>query len=163
MAVAARWIRLSPRCSTALRTACSAFAQAQASGASPAVLWARDDDGACDFSLIAPHKFAPGRTRRWRAWGLAPLVATFRHYGRRAYLEGDSISLAGQVIASSDAESIGECAVVSARFAADDDGFMDALRTRVASQHGWQFDHSWPSAAESAAIADALAGEPVAG
>lgn len=33
------------------------------------------------------------------------------------------------------------------------------FRTRIEAQHGWQFENSWPSETERAAIVDALAEE----
>ena len=159
MAHAARWIRLDPGGTLALHAACAGFANSQPSRAVPAALWARTDDGRFALALIAPLKFAPGRSPRWRAWALAPLVAAYRQFGLRAYREPDGICLGSRRIATCDASAIGECAVVMSSFLPLKCNFMDAYRGRIESQHGWQFDHSWPSAAEREAIADALAGE----
>ena len=160
MANAARWIRLDPGGTLALRAACAGFANFQTSHAVPTALWARADEDSFALALVAPLKFAPGRPQRWRAWALAPLVATYRQFGLRAYLEGDSVCLGSRRIATSDASMIGECAVVVSSFLPLKCNFMDAFRGRIESQHGWQFDHSWPSAAERDAMADALAREP---
>lgn len=159
MAVAARWIRLETDGRVPLRAVYAAFAQAQPSRASPAVLWARAVDGALAFALVVPLRLAPGRALRWRAWALAPLIATYRAFGVRAYLDGDCVCLSGRSIATCDASAIGGCAVVVSSFPSMQCNFMDVFRGRIESQHGWQFDHSWPSAAEQAAIAEALAGE----
>lgn len=159
MATAARWIRLHSDQAAALRAAYAGFARAQSPRAAPAMLWARADESACFVAQVAPLKFAPGRSRRWRAWALAPLIATYRHFGLRAYLDGDSICLSGRRIATSDATAIGACAVVVSSFLSLECDFMDSFRSRIESQHGWQFDHSWPSPAERDAMAEALAGE----
>ena len=159
MAVAARWIRLDRGAASALRAACAGFAHCQPSRAAPAVLWAPTDEGRCGFAVVAPLKLAPGRSQRWRSWALAPLIASYRRFGLRAYLDGDGVYLSGRKIATSDASMIGECAVVLSSFLPLECEFMDAFRGCIESQHGWQFDHSWPSAAELESIADALAGE----
>ena len=103
MANAARWIRLDPGGMPALLAACAGFANSQASHALPAALWARGEEDRFAFALVAPLKFAPGRPQRWRAWALAPLVATYRQFGLRAYLEGDGVYLGSRKIATSDA------------------------------------------------------------
>jgi len=159
MAVAARWIRLDTEGAPALRAAGAGFALAQPARAAPAVLWARAGEGRLAFALVAPLKFAPGRTRRWRSWALAPLIATYRLFGLRAYLEADAVCLSGGRIAASESMAIGECAVVVSCFLPAQRNFMAAFRSRIEAQHGWQFDNSWPTVAERAAIADALEGE----
>jgi hypothetical protein len=54
-------------------------------------------------------------------------------------------------------EAIGECVVVAASFllqfpaqcaATPSFELEQAFRMRLEAQHGWQFEHSWPSAAE---------------
>ena len=159
MAIGARWIRLQRGEAPALRAAYAGFALAQSARAAPTVLWAGAAGGQITFAVVAPLKFAPGRARRWRAWALAPLIATYRQLGLRAYLDGDGIVLSGRRIAASHATAIGKCAVIVSSFLSLDCEFMDQFRSRIEAQHGWQFDHSWPSATEREAIADALAGE----
>ena len=153
MAVPARWIRLEARDERDFRAACDGFARAQRARSAPAVLWARD----IGLALVVPVKFAPGRPQRWRAWGLAPLVAAFRQAGLRAYLEDDGLWLGGRRIASGEARAEGGCVVIAARFATPEARFLEKLRERIESQHGWQFDHAWPSTAEKDAIEEALA------
>ncbi len=139
------------------------------------------------FVLVAPKRLAPGRESRWLAWGLAPALATYRHFGLPAYLEDGDVWLHGARIAHSGAATIGECAVVASsfmpRFAREHGassivpGFRawlreglslaesecadvspagraleDVFRARIEAQLGWQFEHSWPSEQESAAI-----------
>jgi hypothetical protein len=154
MAIAARWIRLHPPGMPALHAACAGFARAQAPDAAPAALWARCADERHALAVVAPLKFLPGRSTRWRAWLLAPLVATYRQCGLSAYYDADRICLSGQTISGVDAMAVGACAVVVADFAAWGGAFMESLRHRVEAQYGWQFDHSWPSAAERAAMED---------
>jgi len=77
----------------------------------------------------------------------------------RAYLEADAVCLSGAKIAASESMAIGDCAVVISCFLPAEGNFMEALRSRIEAQHGWQFDNSWPSAVEQAAIDDALEGE----
>lgn len=160
MAVAARWIRLDPGGVPGLRAASAGFALAQSARAAPAVLWAGSAAGRIAFAVVAPLKFAPGRSRRWRSWALAPLIAAYRQFGLRAYLEGDGVFLSGREIAGSDAAAVGECAVVASSCLAQIPGLNDAFRGRIEAQHGWQFDHSWPTAAENEAITGAITGQP---
>jgi hypothetical protein len=154
MAIAARWIRLHPPGMSALHAACAGFARAQAPDAAPAALWARCADERHALAVVAPLKFLPGRSTRWRAWLLAPLVATYRQCGLSAYFDADRICLSGQPISGVDAMAVGACAVLVADFAAWGGAFVESLRHRVEAQYGWQFDHSWPSAAERAAMED---------
>jgi hypothetical protein len=156
---AARWIRLDTQGDAALRAAGAGFALAQSFRAAPAVLWARAEEGCVASALVAPLKFAPGRTRRWPAWALAPLIASYRWFGLRAYLEADAICLSGDRIAASESRTVGACAVVVSRFLPVERGFMEVLRGRIEAQQGWQFDNSWPSDGERAAIRGALAVE----
>jgi len=159
MALAARWIRLHPAGMPAMRAGCAGFARAQAPGSAPAVLWARIDDDRHAFAVIAPLKHLPGRTTRWRAWALAPLVATYRLRGLSAYYDADRICLSGQPITGISAAKVGDCAVVVADFVAWGEEFMEFLRRRVEAQYGWQFDTAWPTDTERLAIAGALVGE----
>ncbi|MBI1942426.1 MAG: hypothetical protein HYS35_02070 [Betaproteobacteria bacterium] len=157
MVIAARWIRLESDRAVTWRAACTGFARAQSARSAPAVLWARPAGEDLVIALIAPLKFAPGRARRWSSWALAPLIATYRQFGMRAYLDGDGVCLGGRSVARSEAGVIGACVIVVAMVALPQDAMLDALRCRIESQHAWQFDHSWPSAAERSAIEDALA------
>jgi len=162
MALPARWIRLGrPATRGAMMTACAGFARAQTAEAPPAALWARLDDDGEDgrhvFAIVAPLKFVPGRSTRWRAWALAPLVAAYRQHGLCAYADADRICLNGRPITGVEASDAGVCAVIVADFVPWSGGFMEALRRRIEAQYGWQFDHSWPSAEEGGAIADAMA------
>jgi len=159
LALAARWIRLHPPGLAAMRAACAGFAQAQVPASAPAVLWARIEDDRHAFSIIAPLKYLPGRSTRWRSWALAPLVATYRQCGLCAYYDADRICLSGQPITGVSAAASGDCAIVVADFVAWGEEFLDFLRQRIEAQYGWQFDTAWPSDAELGAIAGALAGE----
>jgi hypothetical protein len=161
MAIAARWIRLHPPGIRAMHAACAGFAQAQAGNSAPAALWARCSDDRHALAVVAPLKFLPGRSTRWCSWLLAPLVATYRERGLSAYHDADRICLSGQAISGVGAAAVGACAVVVADFALWGGAFMESLRQRVEAQHGWQFDHSWPSRAEQHAIDEALAGEGI--
>ena len=73
---------------------------------------------------------------------------------------------AGRRIAASEAAAVGDCAVVSSSFLArlprahagwTERSVEHAFRDRIEAQHGWQFENCWPSAAERAEIAEALA------
>lgn len=149
MATPARWIRLEAEDARGLRGVCEGFARAQSARSAPAVLWARETG----LALVAPMKFVPGRPQRWRSWGLSPLAAAFRQEGLRAYLEDDgNIWASGRRLAWSEAWAAGACVVVVAYFAAPAREFLERLRERIESQHGWQFDHCWPSSAEKEAM-----------
>ncbi len=170
MATAARWIRSDPDSPAALRAAWAAFARAQSARAAPAVFWAGDGEGGFAFALVVPLRLAPGRPWRWRAWGLAPCIATYRLFGERAYLDGGDIWLGGRRIAQGEAPAAGDCALVSAGFLGrlagghagwTGRGLEQAFRGRIEAQHGWEFDTGWPSAAERLAIAGARAGNSV--
>jgi hypothetical protein len=127
VALAARWIRLGLAGPLALRAAYTGLAAAQPPAAAPIVLWA--EAGSCVrceildaeesqyvFVLIAPLRVAPGRRARWLAWALAPAIATYRHFGLRAYLDAGGVWLNGGRIARSAATHVGCCAVVGAGF-----------------------------------------------
>ena len=180
MGIAARWIRLGPSGAHDLRAACGGLAISQPRRAAPIVLWGRAsaaiagellyaEEGHFTFVLIAPLGLAPGRASRWRAWGLAPALATYRQFGVRAYLDEDVLCLNGHRIGESGALALGGCALVAGSFLPRLpmalDGWVErdlegAFRGRIEAQHGWEFENSWPSAAERAAIADALVEEP---
>ena len=151
--ILARWIRLERDCLAAF----AGFARVQSARAAPAVLWAHTAEGNVACALVAPLKFAPGRSRRWFSWALAPLVAAYRQFGMRAYMEANAIYLSGGRVATCESLSIGECAVVVSCFLPVERDFLEALRGRIEAQQGWQFDNSWPSDAEREAIDDALA------
>jgi len=130
---------------------CAAFAMAQAAAAKPVLLWLRLQD-ACAFALIAPVRLAPGRAWRWLAWGAMPAVATCRHFGLPAYLEGEAIWLHGRRAAGLRAAHIGQCAVIEGAFPAPiaaEPGLESAFRERVEAQHGWRFDTAWPEGGEA--------------
>jgi hypothetical protein len=119
-------------------------------------LWG-ERDHQYPFALIAPLKLAPGRRVRWRSWGLAPAVAAYRQFGVPAYLDGGEMWLHGRRIAETAVEEIGECVVIASSFLAQfpakcvatpSPELEQAFRLRLEAQHGWQFEHSWPSEAE---------------
>jgi hypothetical protein len=159
MAFASRWIRLHLRDSTAMRGACEGFARAQGPLAAPAALWTGAEGERHAFAVVAPFKFLPGRSLRWRAWALSPLVATYRQHGLSAYTDADRICLSGRPISGVEAAAVGACSVVVVDFEPWGEDFMEALRYRAEAQYGWQFDHSWPSPAERQSIAEVIPGE----
>ena len=160
----ARWIRFSPSRGPAgaldFDSACGGLALAQAKGASPILLWG-EAESSYPFALIAPRRFAPGKRMRWLSWGLAPAVAAYRQFGVPAYLNHDvnegGLWLHGRRISAGLVETLGECVVVASSFikqfpakcvATPSSMLEQAFRLRLEAQHGWQFEHSWPSAAE---------------
>jgi len=158
--VKARWIRLGAVGQREFDAACAALAAAQPRAAAPVLLWG-EEAARYPFALVAPLKFAPGRTRRWLSWGLAAAVATYRQFGVPAYLDGELV-LHGRDIAQSRAAALGECAVIASSFlmrfpgscvATPSSELEQAFRLRLEAQHGWQFDHSWPTEPESAGYA----------
>jgi hypothetical protein len=153
----ARWMRLGAVQRPVFDAACASLALAQARSAVPILLWA-EEAAYYPFALIAPLKFAPGRRTRWFSWALAPAVATYRQFGIPAYLD-DEIRLHGRTIADSSVTAIGECAVAASSFLMRFPGncvatpsfeLEQAFRLRLEAQHGWQFEHSWPNAPETA-------------
>jgi hypothetical protein len=155
----ARWIRLGPQTQSAFEDAYSQIASAQTHAAVPVLLWA-EETARYPFALIVPLKFAPGRKLRRLPWGLAAAVATYRQFGVPAYLDGE-IFLHGRDIARSRALELGECAVVASSFLARFPGscvatpsseLEQAFRLRLEAQHGWEFDHSWRTEPECAAV-----------
>lgn len=152
----ARWIRLGAMEQREFDAAYEAIAAAQPRSAAPVLLWA-EEAARYPFALIAPLKYAPGRVRRWLAWGLAAAVATYRQFGVPAYLD-EELFLHGRDIAQSRAGAIGECAVIASSFLMRFPGscvatpsleLEHAFRLRLQAQHGWEFDHSWPNELES--------------
>jgi hypothetical protein len=162
--VKARWIRLGAIGQADFDAACASIAAAQSRSAAPVLLWGAQvpsDAARYPFALIAPLKFAPGRRRRWLAWGLAAAVAAYRQFGVPAYL-GDELCLHGRAIAQSRALELGECALIASSFLMRFPGscvatpsfeLEHAFRLRLEAQHGWQFDHSWPTELESVGYA----------
>ena len=158
----ARWIRLGAIGQQDFDAAHASIAAAQPRVAAPVLLWAAHlagEPARYPFALIAPLKFAPGRTRRWRSWGLAAAVATYRQFGVPAYLN-DELFLHGRDIAQSRVLALGECAVIASSFLMRFPGrcaatpsveLEHAFRLRLEAQHGWEFDHSWPTQPECAA------------
>ena len=152
----ARWIRQRFSEPLDFDEAAVRLAVAQSRQASPIVLWGEGEDQ-YRFALLAPLRLAPGRRQRWAAWGLAPAVAAYRQFGLHAYLDEGGIHLHGQCISACVVEAVAECALVasallmrfpSACVATPSAEFEQALRSRVEAQHGWTFDHSWPSERE---------------
>ena len=152
----ARWMRLGALERSQFEAACAKLAAAQPRRAPPILLWS-EEAAYYQFALIAPLKFAPGRRQRWLSWGLASAVATYRQFRVAAYLD-DEIRLHGRSIAQSGARQVGECAVVSSSFLMRFPGscvatpsleLEQAFRLRLEAQHGWQFEHSWPTASEA--------------
>jgi hypothetical protein len=147
----ARWMRFRGA-EAQFEAVCGRLALAQPRTAPPILAWARED--AFRFALIAPLKFAPGRAARWLAWALAPAVATCRQFGVPAYLDDGAIWLHGCRSCEASARVIGECAVVSSSFPRSFPAIYlpaleHAFRLRLEAQHGWQFDHSWPTQREA--------------
>jgi lipoate-protein ligase A len=66
--------------------------------------------------LIAPRALAPPRPADWFEWGLAPVVATYRHFGLQAVRREQDVWLAGRKIAGSGAATIGQSAVFASSF-----------------------------------------------
>jgi hypothetical protein len=153
----ARWIRLGPIGQREFDTAYASIAGAQPRTAPPVLLWG-EEAARYPFALIAPLKYAPGRRDRRLSWGLAAAVAAYRQFGVPAYLDGE-LYLHGRDIAQSRALEVGECAVIASSFlmrfpgrcvATPSAELEQAFRLRLEAQHGWEFDHSWPSRSESA-------------
>jgi len=159
----ARWIRLGTLGQREFDAACASLATVQAKSAAPILLWG-EEAARYLFALIAPLKFAPGRKDRWRSWGLAAAVATYRQFDVPAYLDGE-IYLHGRDIAASKVAALGECVVVSSSFlmrfpqrcvTTPSFELEQAFRLRLEAQHGWSFDSSWPSASEAVSLAARL-------
>jgi hypothetical protein len=154
----ARWIRVGAVGHKEFDAAYASIAAAQSRGAAPVLLWC-EEAARYPFALVAPLKFAPGRRDRWLSWGLAAAVATYRQFGVPAYLDGE-LFLHGRDIAQSRALALGECAVIASSFLMRFPGscvttpsseLEQAFRLRLEAQHGWEFDHSWPTELECAA------------
>ncbi len=159
----ARWIRLGPVGLPEFAAACARLAVAQPLHAAPILLWG-EAERAYPFALIAPLRLAPGKRWRWPSWGLAAAVAAYRQFAVPAYLQDDALWLHGRRIADTTVERAGECVVVASAFlmhfpascvATPSRELEQAFRLRLEAQHGWQFEHSWPSGAELPALAAA--------
>lgn len=74
------------------------------------------DESQYCFVLIAPLALAPSRPADWYAWGLAPALATFRHFGLQATQREQDVWLDGRKIAGSGAASLGRAAVLASSF-----------------------------------------------
>jgi len=154
----ARWIRLGAVGQKEFDAAHASLAAAQSRAAAPVLLWG-EEAARYPFALVAPLKFAPGRRDRWLSWGLAAAVATYRQFGVPAYLDGE-VFLHGRDIAQSRVHAEGECAVIASSFlmrfpascvATPSSELEQAFRLRLEAQHGWEFDHSWPTELECVA------------
>jgi hypothetical protein len=168
----ARWIGIGALETPSLKSRCAGLAEAQAADAEPIVIWGIApthlclgqglgavwvDEGQHVFVLIVPARLAPGRVRRWIAWALAPAIATCRSFGVQAYLEGDDLRAAGRKIAGAGCATIGACAVIASSLPCVLPGEqLLAVRFRAAieAQFDWQFETSWPDAAERQAMAE---------
>jgi hypothetical protein len=152
----ARWIRFGAMPCAEFELACARLAHAQSRAALPILAWAQDESFL--FALVASLKVAPGRATRWLSWALAPAVATYRQFGVPAYLDGGAVWLHGRRIAEGAVRTIGECLMVTSSFpcqfplqcvATPSAALEHAFRLRLEAQHGWQFDHSWPTQREA--------------
>jgi hypothetical protein len=159
----ARWIRFARMEPPEFAAARLRLAVAQPRQAAPILLWG-EAEHCYPFALIAPLRLAPGKRWRWPAWGLAAAVAAYRQFDVPAYLQDDTLWLHGKRIAETAVELAGECVVVAAAFlmqfpasciATPSRELEQAFRLRLEAQHGWQFEHSWPSGAELPALAAA--------
>ncbi len=74
------------------------------------------DESQYCFVLIAPLEHAPPRPSDWFEWGLAPALATYRHFGLPVERREQDLWLAGRKIAGSGAATIGRCAVFASSF-----------------------------------------------
>jgi hypothetical protein len=159
----ARWIRTGRLGPPGFEATCARLAVAQPRHAPPILLWGEEEES-YPFALIAPLRFAPGKRLRWAAWGLGSAVATYRQFGVHAYLNNDELWLHGRRVAETSVEVVGECAAIRSRFLMSFPSscvptpsreLEQAFRLRLEAQHGWQFEHSWPSGAELPALAAA--------
>jgi len=159
----ARWIRSGRLGPHEFEAARRRLAAAQPRQAAPILLWG-EGEASYPFALIAPLRLAPGKRWRWAAWGLAAAVAAYRQFEVRAYLQDDALWLHGRRVADTAVEVAGECVVIASAFlmsfpsscvATPSRELEQAFRLRLEAQHGWQFEHSWPSGAELPALAAA--------
>jgi len=159
----ARWIRTGRLDLPGFETAWARLAVAQSRHAAPILLWG-EGEASYPFALIAPLRLLPGKRWRWAPWGLAAAVAAYRQFGVPAYLNDGELWLHGRRIAETAVETIGECVGIRSAFllqfpascvATPSRELEQAFRLRLEAQHGWQFEHSWPSGAERPALAAA--------
>ena len=159
----ARWIRLGVMAQQQFDAVSASIALSQAATAVPILLWS-EEAARYPFALIAPRRIAPGREKRWLAWGLAAAVAAYRQFGVPAYLD-DELYLHGRNIAQSGVVAQGECVVITSSFlmrfpgrcaATPSTELEQAFRLRLEAQHGWTFDDSWPTLPERAALPGGL-------
>ena len=81
------------------------------------------------------------------------MLAAWRSLGVAAYLEGGDVLRGGVVIGAAASATLAGSALVVARIAclpewAGETLLAERLRLVVEAQYGWQFDTSWPQAAE---------------
>lgn len=163
----ARWIRLrgegGPLGPEEFGAACLRLAVAQPRHAAPILLWG-EGETSYPFALIAALRLLPGKRWRWPAWGLAAAVAAYRQFDVPAYFQDDALWLHGRRVADTAVDTAGECVVIASAFlmsfpsscvATPSRELEQAFRLRLEAQHGWQFEHSWPSGAELPALAAA--------
>jgi hypothetical protein len=152
----ARWINLRFAEPLEFEEAALGLAVAQTRQASPILLWGEGADE-YRFALVVPRRLAPGKRQRWPEWGLAPAVAAYRQFGLAAYLDEGAIWLHGRRIAACKVDEAGESLLVASALlmhfparcvATPSLEFEQAFRLRLEAQHGWQFEHSWPSERE---------------
>jgi len=152
----ARWIRFGNLEQPEFDVACSRLALAQRKNSDPVLAWGRAERQYL-FALITPLKRAPGRATRWLPWGLTAAIATYRQFGYAAYLDGGEVWLYGRKISEASVRTLGQCVVIASAFllrfpeafaVTPSRELEDAFRQRLEAQHGWQFDHSWPTASE---------------
>src|SRR5260221_13261942 len=152
----ARWIRLSlppgPAGPLDFDAACAGLAAAQAKSAPPILLWG-EGASSYPFALIVPRRLAPGKRLRWPSWGLAPAVAAYRQFGVPTYLNDGDLWLHGRRIADGVVEAVGERVILESSFLKQLPAKFGAtpfpqpelaFRLRIAAQHGWHCQHSWP-------------------
>lgn len=168
----ARWIGVGALDAPALQSWCASLAQAQAAAAEPIVIWGTApadlcvglgsgavwvDAGQHLFVLIVPARLAPGRSRRWISWALAPALAACRSSGVQAYLEGHALWAAGRPIAGAGCAAVGACAVIASsmpRVLPGEQVLAARFRAAIEVQFDWRFETSWPSTAERRAMAE---------
>jgi lipoate-protein ligase A len=77
-------------------------------------VWVDESQYCC--VLVAPLRHVPPRPDDWFAWGLEPMIATYRRFGLPVERHGQDLWLAGRKIAGSGAATIGRCAVFASSF-----------------------------------------------
>lgn len=154
----ARWIRMGLLEPIEFETAFTRLAAAQRADALPVLAWGQAERH-YQFALVVPRRRAPGREDRWHAWGLSAAIATYRQFGYAATLDEGGISLYGRRIGEAAVRTVAHCVVVASTFLlrfpeacviTPSSALEQAFRLRLEAQHGWQFDHSWPTQLEEA-------------